>query len=160
MDLDLQRFNSQPPEGGWSAKCPAHGLPWRFQLTAARRRLASTTRRPMRVRPFQLTAARRRLGTDNQRFNANWCVSTHSRPKAAGISGRQNGHRRVVSTHSRPKAAGTMQDNMEKAWRVSTHSRPKAAGKPALPMPARKAFQLTAARRRLAASKSATSAAT
>ena len=43
-----------------------------------------------------------------------------------------------------------MQDNMEKAWRVSTHSRPKAAGKPALPMPARKAFQLTAARRRLA----------
>ena len=53
-------FNSQPPEGGWDgrliavvliavsthsrpkaagAKCPAHGLPCPFQLTAARRRL-------------------------------------------------------------------------------------------------------------------------
>ena len=77
-------------------------------------------------------------------------VSTHSRPKAAGLvkllgvtpSGcfntqppeggwvaesiyKQFG---MVSTHSRPKAAGYFINIFERAKRVSTHSRPKAAG--------------------------------
>ena len=33
-----------------------------------------------------------------------------------------------VSTHSRPKAAGLMYDGYVEAGKVSTHSRPKAAG--------------------------------
>ena len=35
-------------------------------------------------------------------------VSTHSRPKAAGVVAEGEGVIGVVSTHSRPKAAGTL----------------------------------------------------
>ena len=34
-------------------------------------------------------------------------VSTHSRPKAAGVAVRRTQQKIVVSTHSRPKAAGS-----------------------------------------------------
>ena len=56
-------------------------------------------------------------------------VSTHSRPKAAGLADLQAGEFVIaVSTHSRPKAAGLMSyRNKKKHW-----------------------FQHTAARRRLA----------
>ena len=78
---------------------------------------------------FQHTAARRRLGRssivgmrEKQSFNTqppeggwlvldefgagNLSVSTHSRPKAAGISEAVQVLFGRVSTHSRPKAAG------------------------------------------------------
>ena len=78
-------------------------------------------------------------------------VSTHSRPKAAGIPYRAGNLRPVVSTHSRPKAAGvwySQQNTLSRRFQhtaarrrlgcvpasepkgccVSTHSRPKAAG--------------------------------
>ena len=77
-------------------------------------------------------------------------VSTHSRPKAAGLPLRRRIAQIRVSTHSRPKAAGTKQTALSWAWMfqhtaarrrlephgffgramidVSTHSRPKAAG--------------------------------
>jgi len=78
-------------------------------------------------------------------------VSTHSRPKAAGIPPRANRTLRLfqhtaarrqlemdeagadkellrVSTHSRPKAAGSVFVHLLLAKTVSTHSRPKAAG--------------------------------
>ena len=78
-------------------------------------------------------------------------VSTHSRPKAAGIGAAQEGDLKVVfqhtaarrrlanpygsntsmpsvSTHSRPKAAGTRPSRPDLKNKVSTHSRPKAAG--------------------------------
>ena len=56
-----------------------------------------------------------------------------------------------VSTHSRPKAAGQSKGIiMVDAQNVSTHSRPKAAGPPPAETTAAKAFQHTAARRRLA----------
>ena len=59
----------------------------------------------------------------------NALVSTHSRPKAAGIISRiERVLNRYVSTHSRPKAAGMPPSQFEKAIKVSTHSRPKAAG--------------------------------
>ena len=77
---------------------------------------------------FQLTAARRRLVA-----NLNYrCFC------------------RFVSTHSRPKAAGR-HTSIPFFWKeVSTHSRPKAAGTPSSIAPTNSAFQLTAARRRLA----------
>ena len=60
----LPGFNSQPPEGGWiSADMSTTGLYW-----------------------FQLTAARRRLAAVRVQYVNNATVSTHSRPKAAGIS--------------------------------------------------------------------------
>ena len=55
-------------------------------------------------------------------------VSTHSRPKAAGLL--RGGLKDVlrVSTHSRPKAAGFSGEVNVPQMLVSTHSRPKAAG--------------------------------
>ena len=77
---------------------------------------------------FQLTAARRRLDDTPQSVGGTMDVSTHSRPKAAGL---------LVVIYLIP-------------LRVSTHSRPKAAGKIWCLQPRPKLFQLTAARRRLA----------
>ena len=54
-------FNSQPPEGGWAGFLPVALQQSVFQLTAARRRLATSFPTATKARPFQLTAARRRL---------------------------------------------------------------------------------------------------
>ena len=101
---------------------------------------------------FQHTAARRRLDVVLVKQNLAAIVSTHSRPKAAGIK-IEFGHMGfLVSTHSRPKAAGPIKPDTttpaasfntqppEGGWElkntefthatvVSTHSRPKAAGR-------------------------------
>jgi len=55
---------------------------------------------------FQHTAARRRLAALPCGFGLVGGVSTHSRPKAAGITETRVLHLQNVSTHSRPKAAG------------------------------------------------------
>ena len=54
-------FNSQPPEGGWSAVYKHGCVGWAFQLTAARRRLVVSKFFPGAIGLFQLAAARRRL---------------------------------------------------------------------------------------------------
>ena len=100
-------------------------------------------------------------------------VSTHSRPKAAGLlrpntQGLKAGFNTQppeggwktrrhflflcqVSTHSRPKAAGPEPNQQDDQQPVSTHSRPKAAGIGDLELDvAVLEFQHTAARRRLA----------
>ena len=58
-----------------------------FQLTAARRRLGMRVSRLAIGRLFQLTAARRRLAHFTDFSVLGERVSTHSRPKAAGIIG-------------------------------------------------------------------------
>ena len=55
-------------------------------------------------------------------------VSTHSRPKAAGVIRAELVTAFIVSTHSRPKAAGCFLTHSTYLSAVSTHSRPKAAG--------------------------------
>ena len=55
---------------------------------------------------FQHTAARRRLAGDSMSGTIESDVSTHSRPKAAGVMMLGDGYIVPVSTHSRPKAAG------------------------------------------------------
>ena len=119
---------------------------------------------------FQHTAARRRLSATKPQKNPSEKVSTHSRPKAAGIltanicltvQFQHTAARRrliiqtltdeqlAVSTHSRPKAAAFFSLAAGQRLGVSTHSRPKAAGKPSgIPYPFL-VFQHTAARRRL-----------
>ena len=77
-------FNTQPPEGGWSAM------------------MVFRTVNSM----FQHTAARRRLEIDTICLLLNRDVSTHSRPKAAGMRNHFPLTNQAVSTHSRPKAAG------------------------------------------------------
>ena len=142
-------FNTQPPEGGWTAKVRSASSTCKFQHTAARRRLAF---------PCSLSKTQR-------------SVSTHSRPKAAGIYPKSHDCPFRVSTHSRPKAAGPwilrrlkqrIRFNTQppeggwvklcllfQIWQVSTHSRPKAAGKLRFAEAIVSAFQHTAARRRL-----------
>ncbi len=99
-------FNTQPPEGGWCISGNILAIWCLFQHTAARRRLVG-------IKSFG---------------SANFVVSTHSRPKAAGncICNQYAGG--FVSTHSRPKAAGKILDCQRPHKKVSTHSRPKAAG--------------------------------
>ena len=122
-------FNTQPPEGGWyGLVLPVDHDIW-FQHTAARRRLDF-----------------RRWVRQHNKF-----VSTHSRPKAAGLISLIIVYPVRVSTHSRPKAAGAHISSLPKGhamfqhtaarrrlgcstylisipFLVSTHSRPKAAG--------------------------------
>ena len=101
---------------------------------------------------FQHTAARRRLGLLKSRKTGQYEVSTHSRPKAAGVPSVLGLSAKAVSTHSRPKAAGGvlygqvyiggqfqhtaarrrlafLSFQLSLVATVSTHSRPKAAGR-------------------------------
>ena len=57
-----------------------------FQLTAARRRLAISDAEIYGWLKFQLTAARRRLDVAEIQAINREMVSTHSRPKAAGLA--------------------------------------------------------------------------
>ena len=78
-------FNTQPPEGGWS---PAISLAYNtcgFQHTAARRRLGRAFTNCRLSGLFQHTAARRRLAIFTVMMICSTGVSTHSRPKAAGL---------------------------------------------------------------------------
>ena len=102
-----------------------------FQHTAARRRLADNWDTTAGELEFQHTAARRRLGQMAFNITALEAVSTHSRPKAAGMANEFMRGVTVVSTHSRPKAAGHALSG------VGLRQRP---------------FQHTAARRRLVVS--------
>ena len=77
---------------------------------------------------FQHTAARRRLVDEWAMLALIHSVSTHSRPKAAGLYCTYSFDFLVVSTHSRPKAAGINNAKQKGQIYVSTHSRPKAAG--------------------------------
>ena len=81
------RFNSQPPEGGWASQHTPHHSAYRFQLTAARRRLATIA------------------------FASDAPVRFNSQPPEGGwftiVGGRGIN---TVSTHSRPKAAGAALD--------------------------------------------------
>ena len=78
-----------------------------FQHTAARRRLVTAVRILIKAAVFQHTAARRRLVTHGIPDLVIPTVSTHSRPKAAGIVNYHCLRNPSVSTHSRPKAAGS-----------------------------------------------------
>ena len=77
-----------------------------FQHTAARRRLDFLACIIIKVVEFQHTAARRRLAAHLPMQLERIFVSTHSRPKAAGLKCTDCDTRFPVSTHSRPKAAG------------------------------------------------------
>ena len=99
-----------------------------FQHTAARRRLGRPLSSAHILVEFQHTAARRRLDAFVAEAGADFAVSTHSRPKAAGEPGELPAGLTIVSTHSRPKAAGQYVAVNDNRTRVSTHSRPKAAG--------------------------------
>ena len=98
----IRCFNTQPPEGGWAA-----------------------TKFRVRYYKFQHTAARRRLGSARS-SSLKWRVSTHSRPKAAGLL--VGGRVLLGSFNTQPPEGGCRHEGASTvAPPVSTHSRPKAA---------------------------------
>ena len=130
-DIGLVSTHSRPKAAGLTKNKRENRVS--FQHTAARRRLATGHGWKQQALLFQHTAARRRLGRHNTSvllrlgFNTQppeggWkecvisnpyhIVSTHSRPKAAGIFFLPSGPFFEVSTHSRPKAAGADKDGV------------------------------------------------
>ena len=102
----LERFNTQPPEGG----CGRHSLslfwPQCFNTQPPEGGCALSYCFLIKSRQkFQHTAARRRLQTRTTFLTNFVIVSTHSRPKAAAAYHLIHQRFNVVSTHSRPKAA-------------------------------------------------------
>ena len=121
-----------------------------FQHTAARRRLGQLHASAVVACRFQHTAARRRLGPDTALSAPYTPVSTHSRPKAAGL---QDKTARIGGNgfNTQPPEGGWQTAiDAQIGQAVSTHSRPKAAGRIFWPVTnCPKKFQHTAARRRL-----------
>ena len=123
-----------------------------FQHTAARRRLANVPMIFGRPSTFQHTAARRRLGYKHPKILCGFYidVSTHSRPKAAGICFRISPFEPTGFNTQPPEGGWFFGKQLSRdGLRVSTHSRPKAAGAAVEAYIGRKLFQHTAARRRL-----------
>ena len=144
------RFNSQPPEGGWVLKIRKELRDGWFQLTAARRRLAKRrgainptgrfnsqppeggwiiyNKHYILIHRFQLTAARRRLAMPPLRGMGLIRVSTHSRPKAAGLVFIDWFGFRICFNSQPPEGGWQHFGRGYYSAAVSTHSRPKAAG--------------------------------
>ena len=165
-------FNSQPPEGGWRIITPTQGSSKWFQLTAARRRLGFNKLFILFPLLFQLTAARRRLAVTAVMPIFRSFVSTHSRPKAAGVIW-YNSVIPKTSFNSQPPEGGWLNHDLapslgwcfnsqppEGGWhkqrggQIATHSfnsQPPEGGwvKPYPMLFLHFQFQLTAARRRL-----------
>ena len=99
-----------------------------FQHTAARRRLAELATIVLIAIMFQHTAARRRLDLTPQSPNARIHVSTHSRPKAAGIIGYISYFKLLFQHTAARRRLVTATFAFKFHTGVSTHSRPKAAG--------------------------------
>ena len=77
-------------------------------------------------------------------------ASFNTQPPEGGCNEKESVAKRVrVSTHSRPKAAGLNGVSLSKCRLVSTHSRPKAAVRKLAVIAFTLLFQHTAARRRL-----------
>ena len=99
-------FNTQPPEGGWLPAFVMLRTSCGFQHTAARRRLVYWFR-----------------------FNPDGIhVSTHSRPKAAGLPSHARRCRSVFQHTAARRRLACHRLGQRLQTLVSTHSRPKAAG--------------------------------
>ena len=101
----LARFNTQPPEGGWTT---------RFRSSLSRFL-------------FQHTAARRRLDAVAAQFKAQEAVSTHSRPKAAGRRHRlPRPHQRSFNTQ--PPEGGWMNGKTDLVDKGGFNTQPPEGG--------------------------------
>ena len=143
-------FNTQPPEGGCLGRDVQLLGSKRFQHTAARRRLHSTSARTSKALRFQHTAARRRLLEHLQALAESMpCFNTQ--PPEGGC--KKNYVMRVwdmVSTHSRPKAAAQLQGGLPLCDAVFQHTAARRRLPSSFPtLRPRGRFQHTAARRRL-----------
>ena len=126
--MAFERFNTQPPEGGWRSAHRADSYKRRFQHTAARRRLVAEVMSKTKEEKFQHTAARRRLEFRWWRkFRWWWFQHTAARRRLVlAICENQQ-----IQTFQHTAARRRLVAKSETAISVlpvSTHSRPKAAG--------------------------------
>ena len=150
LNDSIERFNSQPPEGGWLARFLTVGLSAAFQLTAARRRLASLQQLSVAAYRFQLTAARRRLDTSlrygfgKPRFN--------SQPPEGGWVDNHAARHKAKRFNSQPPEGGWAMRSNGLRLHSRFNSQPPEGGWVAQAVLScmDSLFQLTAARRRLA----------
>ena len=121
-----------------------------FQHTAARRRLVERNQTVFTHELFQHTAARRRLGRDRKIDGSKTKVSTHSRPKAAGVH-QQTHQQPSASFNTQPPEGGWFHFLQKIHYCPSFNTQPPEGGWPSsLPrLNGISMFQHTAARRRL-----------
>ena len=121
------RFNTQPPEGGWFHDVFPFKSVWRFQHTAARRRLGIGKIGLKQGARFQHTAARRRLELVKVDFTVNDGFQHTAARRRLGLSRRLGSLYDQVSTHSRPKAAGSAR-SAARAVMLSFNTQPPEGG--------------------------------
>ena len=121
-----------------------------FQLTAARRRLVCGVDVSSTCHKFQLTAARRRLVDVEELLNHKLDVSTHSRPKAAGIN-HPISIKTCASFNSQPPEGGWLSAQNIHVFviRFQLTAARRRLGVAMVAQLGQFLFQLTAARRRL-----------
>ncbi len=78
-------FNTQPPEGGWQSLATLSSRNDGFNTQPPEGGWGGSEKEAVSVFVFQHTAARRRLGSLVLHHSLDSVVSTHSRPKAAGL---------------------------------------------------------------------------
>ena len=146
-------FNTQPPEGGWARNLGCKYKPFRFQHTAARRRLGKEKEKPPNITlfRFQHTAARRRLDCRNvqrppgNRFN--------TQPPEGGWDELANQWKEVACFNTQPPEGGCLLSMLLKNLSMSCFNTqpPEGGWLSAISYQnIRTLFQHTAARRRLA----------
>ena len=121
-------FNTQPPEGGWLRKTSSHASWQCFNTQPPEGGWMIYLQQLTIWLWFQHTAARRRLASNTGGQNGASCVSTHSRPKAAGGDGLTAAQDGWVSTHSRPKAAGQPNCNANSMHPKGFNTQPPEGG--------------------------------
>ena len=120
-------FNTQPPEGGWIRELITPRSISLFQHSAARRRLGLNQSSMDSFGMFQHSAARRRL---DRRFclqQMACCVSTLSRPKAAGRL-RKRSSLPGISFNTQPPEGGWLAPELMKKWLKSFNTQPPEGG--------------------------------
>ena len=127
--VDTQSFNTQPPEGGWISAETSPAVANGFNTQPPEGGWLACISTQAKIYRFQHTAARRRLDEMLKRIAENTIVSTHSRPKAAGMN-RHKLDDLTACFNTQPPEGG---------WKLPRNS-----------APALNLFQHTAARRRLA----------
>ena len=145
---NMECFNTQPPEGGWASSKTSIALDFRFQHTAARRRLANPARKSKSLAVFQHTAARRRLGRIYN--HEDFTMGFNTQPPEGGWAALHFGSFKASCFNTQPPEGGWQCSQSHAVQRrrfntqppeggcckllhtttkdvVSTHSRPKVA---------------------------------
>ena len=123
----LLGFNTQPPEGGWTADVE-ETVKETVSTHSRPKAAGSKTAKTFTSSWFQHTAARRRLVLVGERVS--FVGGFNTQPPEGGWLWQRPSQRRLSRFNTQPPEGGWVRTvKMPKTFVVSTHSRPKAAGK-------------------------------